>query len=192
MNKRKSILLIIVLIVLAIFIVMSIGGKNEKSNFVKQDKSWENDFMAMLDKENYLCNDIVADLKDVDVNTSEEADGSTTFAISKFTKEGTDIHNIQYSVKDDLLLSYQYKNYNFKIKEGKKIEKSEAEKIVNSFAKEFVPNGDKLKFVNTEEQQVQSLYDKGKVETWYAKDKSDEYYIVIDLKKGLVIYYDKE
>lgn len=191
MNKKR-ILLIIVLMVLVVALVMSIFNTKEKSNFVKQNNSWENDFIETLDKENYLCNDIVADLKDVDVNISEEIDGSTTFAISKFTKEGIDIHNVQYAVKDDILLSYQYKNYNFKSNDTKKIEKGEAEKIVNSFAKEFIPNGDKLKFENNEEQQVQSLYDKGKVETWYAKYGDDEYHIVMDLQKGLLIYYNKE
>ena len=167
-------------------------GNKQTSNFTKQDKSWENDFIATLDTENYLGNDIVADLKDVKVKTVEDSDDNTTFVISKVNKEGVDIHNVQYIVKDDLLESYRYKNYTFKSNDGKKIDKSEAEKIVKSFAKEFISDGNKLKFENNEEQQVQSLYDSGKVETWYAKDGNNEYHIVIDLGKGYVVYYQMD
>ena len=188
-KKRKSILIIIVLIVLAIVLATAIGGTKQKSNFTKQDNSWENDFIETLDTENYLGNDIVADLKDIKVKTVDDSDDNTTFLISKVNKEGVDIHNVQYIVKNDLLESYRYKNYTFKSNDGKKIGKSEAEKMVNSFAKEFIPGGDKLKFENNEEQQILSLYDTGKVETWYAEDGNNEYHIVIDLRKGYVVYY---
>lgn len=186
--NRKSILVIIVLIALASVSVIFISDVKPESNFTEQGNSWQDDFITILDKENYLCSDIVADFRDEDVKKTEE-DGSTVFVISKFDKNGKDIHNIQYSVKDNLLVSYHYKNYSYKTHVSKKIEKSEAEKIVSSFAKEFIPSGDNLKFENKEEQQVQYLYDKGKVETWYAKDKNREYNIVIDLEKGYVVYY---
>lgn len=122
-KKRKNILIIIVVILLAIVLAISIGGAKQKSNFTKQDKSWGSDFIATLDAENYLGNDIVADLKDVKVKTLDNSDGNTTFVISKFNEEGVDIHNVQYIVKDDLLKSYRYKNYTFKSNDGKKIEK---------------------------------------------------------------------
>lgn len=191
MNKKRKIIFviaIIVLIALAIALILSIGATKQKSNFTKQGNSWENDFIATLDKENYLCSDIIADFKDVNIKTLEE-DGDTVFVISKFNNKGNDIHNIQYTVKDDILSYYHYKNYSFKTRDSKKIEKSDAQKIVNNFAKEFIPNGEKLKFENKEEKQVQSLYNKNKVETWYAKDSNGEYSIVIDLEKGSVIYY---
>ena len=60
---------------------------------------------------------------------------------------------------------------------------------MKSFAKEFIPDGDKLKFENNDKEQILSVYDKGKVETWYAKDGNNEYHIVIDLGKGYVVYY---
>ncbi len=187
-KKSKSVLIVVVVVVIAIVLVMSLGGKKQASNFTKQDKSWQNDFVVTLDEEGYLGSDIVADLKGEDVKKSEE-DGSDVFVVSKLDSKGADIHNIQYAVKDDVLNFYHYKNYSFKTKDGKKIEKSEAEKIVKNFAKEFISNGEELKFENTEEQQVQSLYDKGKVETWYGKDKNGEYSIVVDLEKGYVVYY---
>ena len=146
MNKKRKIIFviaIIVLIALTIALILSIGA-------TKQGNSWQNNFIATLDKENYLCSDIIADFKDVNIKTLEE-DGDTIFVVSKFNKKGNDIHNIQYTVKDDVLSSYQYKNYSFKTKDYKKIEKSDAQKIVNNFAKEFIPNGEKLKFENKEE-----------------------------------------
>lgn len=165
------------------------SGVKSESDFTEQGNSWQDDFIAIMDKENYLCSDIVADLRGADVKKTEEDDGSTVFVISRADKNGKDIHNIQYAVKDDLLVSYHYKNYSFKSGDSEKIGKNEAEKMVNSFAEEFIPGGEKLKFENNEDQQVQSLYDKGKVETWYAKDGNREYHIVIDLEKGYVVYY---
>lgn len=161
----------------------------QKSDFTEQGNSWQDDFIAIMDKENYLCSDIVADLRGADVKKTEEDDGSTVFVISRSDKNGKDIHNIQYTVKDDLLVFYHYKNYSYKSDDSEKIGKNEAEKMVNSFAGEFIPDGEKLKFDNKENQQVQSLYDKGKVETWYAKDGNREYHIVIDLEKGCAVYY---
>lgn len=192
MNRKKgtliSVLVIVVLIV--VFAVWKISSQETaESKFIEQGSSWQNDFIAALDEGDYISDNISADIKDIEVQSQEGEDGTTGFIAAKRNADGTDIHNIQYSVKDDALIFYHYKNYSFNSDDGEKIDDSEAAETAKEFAAEFIAGGDKLEFENAADKQIKSLYAQDKVETWYAKDGDIEHYIVIDLEQGNVVYY---
>lgn len=192
MNRKKgtliSVLVIVVLIV--VFAVWKISSQETaESKFIEHGSSWQNDFIAALDEGDYISDDISADIKDIDVQSQEGEDGTTEFIAAKRNADGTDIHNIQYRVKDDALIFYHYKKYSFNSDDGEKIDDSEAAEIAKEFAGEFIAGGDKLDFENATDKQINSLYAQDKVETWYAKDGDVEHYIVIDLEQGNVVYY---
>lgn len=190
-KKRKSILAlaVILIIILVIVLIFSICGTKQKCNFIEQGSSWQNDFIAALDEGDYISDNISADIKNIEVQSQEGEDGTTEFIAAKRNTDGTDIHNIQYSVKDDALIFYHYKNYSFNSDDGEKIDDSEAAETAKEFAAEFIAGGDKLEFENVADKQIKSLYVQDKVETWYAKDGDIEHYIVIDLEQGNVVYY---
>lgn len=190
-NRKKGIIIFAVAVVVIIIAIVAWNSsqKVEESKFVEQGHSWQNDFIAALDEGDYICDDIAKDIKDTDVESWKEKDGSTGFIAAKNDTDGTDIHNIQYEVKDNDLIFYHYKNYSFDAENGKKIDNSKAGEIAKEFADEFIAGGNKLTFKNKEDEQIKSLYNPNKVETWHAKDGKGEYYIVIDLEKGNVLYY---
>lgn len=153
-------------------------------------KGWEKSFPDKLASEKLLPKELVAELK---LEKKEKKDEDSEFFLwAKWNKDRTDFkHNIQMESEDGELVSYRYKAY-FEVPKLKKtMSKDEAAEMVKRFAKAFIRGGEGIEFTNKPEEQVQSLYDPGHVETWSGVNDGDRYDIVVDMDMGGVVLLSK-
>ena len=101
--------------------------------------------------------------------------------------------DIQYSTKNSELFEYKLTAKETKHpNKYKAINKKEAAKMAKEFAKTFIVGGDKMSLTNSPDHQLKSMYEPGKIESWYGKTDDKSHYVVVDFSRGLVLAYQRE